>query len=85
MTGRGRFGLTHDDDPTARREPETGHAWLFATMALVASHAAVQGWWPAAAWTMAFNVALNAYPIVLQRYNRRWLLDRIALDQEPGV
>ncbi|MFP3908093.1 MAG: hypothetical protein ACLFWR_13775, partial [Acidimicrobiales bacterium] len=65
------------------REPETGHAWLFATMALVASHAAVHGWWPAAAWTMAFNVALNAYPIMLQRYNRRWLLERIERDQEP--
>jgi hypothetical protein len=62
------------------REPETGHAWLFAAMTLVASHAAIRGWWTAAAWTMAFNVTLNVYPVMLQRYNRRWLLEQLALD-----
>lgn len=66
------------------REPETGHAWLFAAMTLVAGHAAIRGWWAAAGWTMAFNVALNAYPAMLQRYNRRWLLDQLALDQETA-
>lgn len=59
------------------REPETAHTWLLAAMALVALHAAARGWWWAAAWTTAFNLALNAYPVMLQRYNRRWLLTQI--------
>jgi ABC-type uncharacterized transport system permease subunit len=60
------------------REPEAAHTWLFVAMLAVTVHALVRGWWWAAAWTMVFNVALNAYPVMLQRYNRRWLLDRIA-------
>ena len=27
-------------------------------------------WLDAAAWLMLFNVPLNAYPVMLQRYNR---------------
>ena len=74
-------------DPTAAglrhlerrmREPETAHVWLFVMMLAVAGHALVRGWWAAAAWTMLFNVVLNAYPVMLQRYNRRWLLSRLA-------
>ena len=60
------------------REPETAHVWLFGIMLVVVGHALARGWWPAAAWTMVFNVVLNVYPVMLQRYNRRWLLGRIA-------
>lgn len=59
------------------REPEAAHTWLFAAMVLISVHALARGWWEAAAWTMVFNVALNIYPVMLQRYNRRWLLERI--------
>lgn len=59
------------------REPEASHAWLFVAMLAVTAHALARGWWGAAAWTMAFNVAFNLYPVMLQRYNRRWLLDHL--------
>lgn len=59
------------------REPEAAHVCLFLfVMLLVVAHALVRGWWTTAVWTMLFNVLLNAYPVMLQRYNRRWLLDR---------
>ena len=61
------------------REPETGHVWVFVIVTLVTAHAATRGWWSAAGWTMAFNVALNVYPVMLQRYNRRWLLEQLAV------
>jgi hypothetical protein len=60
------------------REPEADHAWLFVAMLLVAGHALVRGWWWAAVWTTVFNVAFNAYPVMLQRYNRGWLLRRLS-------
>ena len=66
------------------REPETAHVWLFVMMLAVVIHALVRGWWAAAGWTMLFNVVLNAYPVMLQRYNRRWLLSRLAADRASG-
>ena len=66
------------------REPETAHVWLFFMMLPVVGHALLRAWWSAAAWTMAFNVVLNAYPVMLQRYNRRWLLGRIAAAGAAG-
>ena len=32
--------------------------------------------WDAAAWTLLFNVLINAYPVMLQRYNRGRLAAR---------
>ncbi|MCB0964302.1 MAG: hypothetical protein KDA98_13555, partial [Acidimicrobiales bacterium] len=39
----------------------------------VAAVAAARGWWSAAAWAVAFDVLLNGYPVLLQRYNRALL------------
>ena len=56
------------------RRVEAAHAlafWLVTISALLF-------WWrglaPAAAWMMVFNLPLNVYPVMLQRYNRgRWV------------
>jgi len=34
------------------------------------SYALLRGWFDAAAWLLAFDVLINGYPIMLQRYNR---------------
>lgn len=59
----------------ARRmcEAEASHAILLvATLGLVV-HAGVRGWWATAAWTLLFDVVVNGYPVMLQRYNRALL------------
>jgi hypothetical protein len=42
----------------------------------VVVHAAARGWWAAAGWTVVFDVLLNGYPVMLQRYNRALLSRR---------
>lgn len=55
------------------RTAEASHTIAFVLSAAVAAHALVRGWWAAVAWTLLFDVVLNAYPILLQRYNRALL------------
>ena len=52
------------------REAETNHVIMFLVVVLAIGHALVRGWWSAAAWTLLFNVVINVYPVMLQRYNR---------------
>jgi len=52
------------------RTAETDHLIMFLVVVVVIVHAIVRGWWDAAAWTLLFNVLINAYPVMLQRYNR---------------
>jgi len=52
------------------RRAETDHVYMFLVVVPVIGHAVLRGWWDAAAWTLLFNVLINAYPIMLQRYNR---------------
>jgi hypothetical protein len=54
-------------------EAEASHAILLVATLPVAVHAAVRGWWPAAVATLAFDVVINGYPVMLQRYNRALL------------
>lgn len=55
---------------------EATHAVLgLATLGVVV-HAALRGWWRAAAWTLGLDIAVNGYPVLLQRYNRVLLLRR---------
>jgi hypothetical protein len=54
----------------AMRNAEASHALLFVAVLPVVVHALARGWWAAAAWTLAFDVLLNGYPVILQRYNR---------------
>ena len=62
------------------RDAEASHAILFALTLVVAGHAALRGWWAAAGWTLLFDVVLNGYPVLLQRYNRALLARRRAPD-----
>lgn len=57
-------------------EAEASHAILLVATLPVAVHAGVRGWWPAAVATLAFDIAINGYPVVLQRYNRALLRRR---------
>lgn len=62
------------------REAEAMHGVLFVASLGVVVNAAVRGWWDAAGWTLLFNVLINAYPVMLQRYNRALLRHRFGQD-----
>lgn len=61
------------------RDAEASHAVLFVATLPVVVHALVRGWWWAAASTLAFDVVMNGYPVMLQRYNRARLAARLDL------
>jgi hypothetical protein len=54
----------------AMRNAEATHAVLFVATLTVVAHAVARRWWTAAAWTLAFDVLMNGYPVMLQRDNR---------------
>ena len=58
------------------RDAEAAHALLFVATLGVVAHALARGWWTAAALTLLFDVLLNGYPVMLQRYNRALLRRR---------
>jgi hypothetical protein len=68
----------------AMRTAEASHAVLFVAVLPVVVHALVRGWWAAAAWTLGFDVLLNGYPVMLQRYNRARLA-RIGTAPAPAA
>jgi hypothetical protein len=47
----------------------------------VVINAAVRGWWIAAGLTLLFDVLMNGYPVMLQRYNRALLYARFPIMQ----
>ncbi len=52
------------------RDAEASHTILLVATLVVVAHAALRGWWAAAGLTLLFDVLLNGYPVMLQRYNR---------------
>ncbi len=52
---------------------EASHAILFVATLGIVANAAARGWWTAAALTLVFDVVMNGYPAMLQRYNRALL------------
>jgi len=58
------------------QDAEASHATLFALTIGVVVNAAVHGWMVAAAATLLFDIVLNGYPVMLQRYNRVLLARR---------
>jgi Glycosyl-4,4'-diaponeurosporenoate acyltransferase len=64
------------------REAEAVHGILLIATLAVVVHAAVRGWWDAAGWTLLFDVLVNGYPAMLQRYNRVLLARRFALPRQ---
>ena len=59
------------------RRAETGHVIIFAVIVLFMCYALLRGWFVAAGWILLFNVIINGYPIMLQRYNRILLQELI--------
>lgn len=64
------------------RKAETGHLIVFLLILLFVSYALIMGWFDAAGWLLVFNVLINGYPIMLQRYNRIKLQELI---QKLGI
>lgn len=52
------------------KDAEASHAVLLVATLGVVIHAAARGWWVAAGLTLLFDVLMNGYPVMLQRYNR---------------
>ncbi len=52
------------------RKAETGHVIILGIMLLLTCYPLLQGWLDAVAWIVFFNILINGYPIMLQRYNR---------------
>jgi hypothetical protein len=59
------------------RKAETSHLLLFVVMVLFSVYALLRGWPDAAGWIMVFNILINGYPVMLQRYNRIKLTELI--------
>jgi hypothetical protein len=62
------------------RDAEASHMILFVLTLGIVGHAARRGWWAAAGWTLLFDVLVNGYPVMLQRYNRGLLARRRSTD-----
>ena len=63
------------------RKGEAAHAFVFVLVLPFVGYAALRGWVDAVVWLMAFNVVLNLYPMMLQRYHRsrlQRLLEKLA-------
>lgn len=55
------------------RDAEASHAILLVATLGVVADAAARGAWPRAGWTLLFDLLVNGYPVILQRYNRALL------------
>lgn len=60
-------------------DAEASHAILLVATVPVVLHAASRRWWRAAGWTLLFDVLMNGYPVMLQRYNRALLRQRFTV------
>lgn len=65
------------------RDAEASHAILLVATFGVVVHAIARGWWAAAATTALFDVLVNGYPVMLQRYNRALLRRRFGRGHHP--
>lgn len=67
------------------RDAEASHVILLVATLAVVGHAVVRGWWSAAGLTLVFNILLNGYPVILQRYNRALLVVRFGTQVTSGA
>ncbi len=65
-----RASLTPRDLWNRMQDAEAAHALVFGLMLLCSGFALVVGSFYAAFWLLFFNLIGNAYPVMLQRYNR---------------
>ncbi len=66
------------------RKAETGHVLIFVLIFVFVGYALLQGWFDTVAWLLLFNILINGYPIMLQRYNRIKLQELIC-KQDSGL
>jgi hypothetical protein len=64
------------------RDAESSHGILLVVTLGVAVHQAALGRWASAGWILLFDLAMNGYPVMLQRYNRALLMARFG---PPGA
>jgi hypothetical protein len=67
------------------KDAEASHLVLLVATLGVVVNAVIRGWWLAAALTLLFDVLLNGYPVMLQRYNRALLHDRFPMLASGGT
>ena len=65
---KGRSGLAKLEQTT--RSTEQAHALIYIIVSGFTLYALLQQWWQAAFWYFLFNMLLNGYPVMVQRYNR---------------
>lgn len=63
------------------RIAETIHVYSFVSTFLLFGFSLFNVWLKSAAWLMLFNILLNIYPVILQRYNRVRL--KILIEKRP--
>ena len=66
------------------RSAETIHIYVFITLLLLTAYAFYNGWFWSAIWILVYNIPLNVYPIMLQRYNRMRFKKVIEFKDTPG-
>ncbi len=66
-------GVDLDELDDRMRGAEATHALLLIGTLPIVVHAVARGWWWASVWTLGFDIIINGYPAVLQRYNRALL------------
>lgn len=67
------------------RKAETGHCLIFLVMLVFVGYAGFKGWFDSVGWLLLFNIVLNGYPVMLQRYNRAKLLSLIERAEEASM
>jgi hypothetical protein len=82
-----RLPSEHTDESLAglgneMRRAEATHVVLFLVGLVTAGVLAGVGCWAGATWVLVFDVLLNGYPAVLQRYNRALLARRFGAPLE---
>lgn len=65
------------------QKAETSHVLIFLCILLLAGYALGKGWLDTFFWLLLFNIFLNGYPVMLQRYNRLKIEEYI--NHEVGV
>jgi hypothetical protein len=58
------------------RDAEASHAILFVLTLGLVGGAVAHGCWSTAGWVLLFDILVNGYPVMLQRYNRALLAQR---------
>lgn len=66
------------------RAAEVSHVILLVATLPIVGHAVARGWWIAAGFTLLFDVLINGYPVMLQRYNRALLRLRFGVGERQA-